>query len=234
MPSEERNTIVAVLSHLVILSFYVIYLNRIAAQGLLLGPDAVVHWARAVVTMMLSGIGFTIVVMGVVAIAASVIAGAQEGGGLVDERDRMIRGWGMRVTMVASSVGFLIGVGALALGEQALDAGEERPPQPGLRVEEVDLALHGVTAGGDRASVERAEPGMAGGERRGHAACIGGDAGSIGMREGKAVDPDAGLGGERHGRHLAFQAASGQVCHEITGFARHRRVIHRKACHEFA
>ncbi len=115
MSAEERNTITAIVSSLFVLAYYVIHLNGMAADGRLSGPDAVVNWARAVVWLIVAGIGFTIVVMILVVIATAIITGEKDPSDLVDERDRMIRGWGMRVTMVAASVGFLIGVGALAL-----------------------------------------------------------------------------------------------------------------------
>ena len=115
MPPEERNTITAILSSLFVLSYYAIHLNGMAADGRLSGPDAVVNWARAVVWMMLAGIGFIIVISILTSIATAIITGEKDPSGLVDERDRMIRGWGMRVAMVAACVGFLIGVGALAL-----------------------------------------------------------------------------------------------------------------------
>ena len=115
MPQEERNTIVFILSSLFLLTYYVIHLNDLAAEGRLSGPDAVVNWARAVVWLIVAGIGFTILTAILAAIATAILSGEKDPSGLVDERDRMIRGWGMRVTMVAASVGFLLGVGALAL-----------------------------------------------------------------------------------------------------------------------
>ena len=115
MPQEERNTIVFIVSSLVLLTYYVIHLNGLAAEGRLSGPDAVVNWARAVVWLIVAGIGFTILTAILAAIASAILSGEKDPSGLVDERDRMIRSWGMRVTMVAASVGFLLGVGALAL-----------------------------------------------------------------------------------------------------------------------
>ena len=115
MSAEERNTITFIVSSLFLLTYYVIHLNGMAADGRLSGPDAVVNWARAVVWLIVAGIGFTIVITIIAAIATAIITGEKKPSSLVDERDRLIRSWGMRVAMVAACVGFLIGVGALAL-----------------------------------------------------------------------------------------------------------------------
>ena len=115
MSPEERNTLTAIISSLFVIGYSAFHLQGMAADGLFAGPDAVIRWARAVVWLIGAGIVFMVLMAILMAIATAIITREQDPSGLVDERDRMIRGWGMRVTMVTSSVGFLIGVGALAL-----------------------------------------------------------------------------------------------------------------------
>jgi len=116
MSPEERNTLTAIVCAMVVLGGGALQLTALGSAGQFLGPDAVAVWAREVLWLMVLGIGFTIAVSIVVAIAAGIATRGAERADLVDERDRMIRGWGTRVTMVVSSAGFLLGVAMLAIG----------------------------------------------------------------------------------------------------------------------
>jgi hypothetical protein len=119
MTFEERNNLVGLLAGLLIIGIYVWRISGLHEAGAFDGPDGLMIWARA--TLWLIGLGVIFAIVGTIlgAIINAIVSGEKNPGMLVDERDRLIKIWGMRVTMVVMSAGLIGGLFALAFGWSA-------------------------------------------------------------------------------------------------------------------
>ncbi|GGL67727.1 hypothetical protein [Wenxinia marina] len=120
MTYEERNVIAAILVNLAVVAWFG---SRIwTGWDGYAGEDGLVHWARLVLWV----IPVSAVATAVAAILVNILYGIATGDGSpdtgFDERDRAIRLRGMVATVIVASAGFILGLGALAVGWGALAA----------------------------------------------------------------------------------------------------------------
>ena len=91
-------------------------------DGRLSGDDAIMIWARAMLWVIPVGIALVIAATILFNIGYAIATNNENPSFLVDERDHAISGFGMKVTMVLTSIGFIGMVVALALGVDTLTA----------------------------------------------------------------------------------------------------------------
>ena len=122
MTHEERNNIVAIFSNILVTIYVVFRLISLNNAGTLAGPDALMHWARAMLWILPIGIVLAIVGTILASIVFAIAARDPSPSFIVDERDQMIKVFGMQVTLVVVSAGFIGVLVALAFGIQGLVA----------------------------------------------------------------------------------------------------------------
>jgi hypothetical protein len=111
MSFEERNSLIGIVTDLLVIGLFVWQITTQTAAGAFDGPDAYAAWARLVLTMIVVSIAASIVVTILINIALRLITGQKMPPHLVDERDRQIRLRGAQVTLLLTSGVFLGGVG---------------------------------------------------------------------------------------------------------------------------
>ncbi len=116
MTFEERNNLAGLLAGIVVISLYVWRISGQHALGVYAGPDGLTIWARDTLWMIAIGVGIAILATILTAILYAIVTGDPKPSMIVDERDRWIKIWGMRVTMVVMSLGLIAGLFALAFG----------------------------------------------------------------------------------------------------------------------
>ncbi len=116
MSHEERNTIVGVISNLLVNSYFIWRVHMMFVDGTSVAPDGVMIWAREVIWVIPGGIILTIVMVILANILWAIFTGETKPSFLVDERDRGIQINGMATTMVVTVLGFLASIAALAYG----------------------------------------------------------------------------------------------------------------------
>lgn len=119
MSFAARAIVAELLTFVSVISLFAWILASCHAGGVFDGPDGLMLWARTVLWMIPVGIVVAIVTtllweMGYRAVTRE---GADK---LTDERDRLIAGFGWKVTSITASAGFLLALGALALGQSIL------------------------------------------------------------------------------------------------------------------
>lgn len=120
MSHEERNNIASLVAGLLINIYVILKLQNMFAEGRLDGPDAAMIWARAMLWVIPIGIITVILCIILFSIVFAIIEGEGNPSFVVDERDKAIEVFGMRFTMVATSIGFIGGLIALAMGVTTL------------------------------------------------------------------------------------------------------------------
>jgi hypothetical protein len=116
MSNQERASIVAIITNL-LLNGYVIYrLSQLHSVGALSGDDALVVWARSIMWIIPAAIGLTIILN----ILIAILANDRDCRSVVDERDRVFQLRGMSITLFSVGVGFTAMILALAFGWSAI------------------------------------------------------------------------------------------------------------------
>lgn len=116
MPQQERASIIAVVTNLLVNGWVLVRLSHLHRGGALSGDDAVAVWA----TTVLWAVPANIVVTVVLTVLAALALRGEDGGSIVDERDRLFRLRGMSMTSVVFGVGFTGSVVGLAFGWPAV------------------------------------------------------------------------------------------------------------------
>jgi hypothetical protein len=116
MTYEERNNLVGILTGIVMICAYIWRISDLNVAGAFDGPDGLMIWARAVLWLIGVGIVLTIITTILFSILHSIFTNNAAPSMIVDERDRMIGIWGMRVTWVVCSLAFIAAMFALAFG----------------------------------------------------------------------------------------------------------------------
>jgi hypothetical protein len=122
MSHEERNTFAALFAAILVNVYVVAKLRRMFADGRLAGEDAVQIWAQAMLWVVPMGIVLVILATILFNILHAIATNEPRPSFVVDERDHAIQGFGMKVSMVVASVGFIGMVVLLALGTPVLTA----------------------------------------------------------------------------------------------------------------
>ncbi len=120
MSYEERNALSGLLTSIVAWSIMGGVMWRQYTDGLYDGPDGVMHWARAMLWLMLYGIGFGIVIAILFAIVDGILHPNDKNRTQSDERDRTIALLGHRIVLVAMSAGLIGAILGMAFGWTAV------------------------------------------------------------------------------------------------------------------
>lgn len=120
MSHEERNTVAALLTSLIVLSYFGSRIWTTWDAGGFDGPDGLTAWARTVLWMIPASIVVTIVMTIGFNILHAIVTNTPNPSFIVDERDAQIARRGNQVTMVVVGAGFFGSLVALALGRDAL------------------------------------------------------------------------------------------------------------------
>ncbi len=115
MSHEERNTLVSLISSLLVNAWF---LNRIWTMfhdGTSTAPDGLQIWAQTMLWVVPVAIGSTVGLTILTSIVHRVITG-DASRAIVDERDRKFEFFGMGATMASAIAGFLISMVLLAMG----------------------------------------------------------------------------------------------------------------------
>ncbi|MBC7738800.1 MAG: hypothetical protein H7245_16640 [Candidatus Saccharibacteria bacterium] len=117
MNSEQRNIWAALLSGLMVNTYFFARLWTMFQDGTSAAPDGMQTWARMVLWAIPASIIAVITLTILLNIGAGIITGEKPGPALKDERDRLFQLWGLGVTMATTVVGFITAVCLLALGQ---------------------------------------------------------------------------------------------------------------------
>lgn len=118
MTGQEKSTVAAIASNLLVNGTVGFQLVQRFQNGQLYGDDGLQIWARTVIWAIPALLVLTVLFHG----AAYVLSGDREASTVVDERDRLFRLRGLAVTTVVAGFGFIATVVALATGVQAVKA----------------------------------------------------------------------------------------------------------------
>ena len=120
MSFEERNAVSGILISFVAWGIMLSVLLRKSAAGLFEGSAGLMHWAQAVLWLILIGIALAIAMTILFNIAYAIISGEKKPDFLRDERDTLIGLRGVQVTLVVLSTGIVGAIIALAFGTPIL------------------------------------------------------------------------------------------------------------------
>lgn len=116
MPSEQRNTIVSLITSLIVNSYFLWRIKAMFADGTSIAPDGLQIWAQTLLWVVPVSIVATIVLTVLASILHGIFTGETKGIFVKDERDRQFELWGLGATMALAVVGFLGSMALLALG----------------------------------------------------------------------------------------------------------------------
>ena len=116
MPSEQRNTIVSLLTSLIVNAYFFWRIAGMFADGTSEAEDGLQIWAQTVLWVVPVSIVATIALTILASILHGIFTGETKGLFVKDERDRQFELWGMGATMAMAVAGFLGSMTLLALG----------------------------------------------------------------------------------------------------------------------
>lgn len=120
MPHEERNTIFALLTSLVVNGYMIWKLAGLRAAGAFDGADALQVFGKTVIWVIPLSIAVTLVLTVLGNIVLAILTGDPKPDFTVDERDRTFRIRGLWGTIAVIGAGFILAMAGLALGWAAL------------------------------------------------------------------------------------------------------------------
>jgi hypothetical protein len=120
MSKEERNTVFAIVTNMIVNLWMAIRLHGLWLSGAFDGPDGLMIWARTVIWVIPASIGVTILVAILGSILVAIVTRDPLEPNIFDERDRLFRIRGMSVTMIVAAAGFVVVLCGLAWGWSAL------------------------------------------------------------------------------------------------------------------
>lgn len=116
MTSQERASIVAIITSLLLNAYVIVALVRLFGAGALTGEHAPMVWARAIVWVIPAAIGLTIILNWLLAVASK----DRNQRNVVDERDRQFQLRGLCITLVSVGIGYMTMIVLLATGWSAV------------------------------------------------------------------------------------------------------------------
>ncbi len=116
MSYQERASLVAILTSVVVNTFVIARMLQLRAEGAFAGDDAIAVWATVLAWAFPAAIGATILFTVLFRIAER----GREEPRIVDERDRRFQVRGLSVTFGAIVVGYMTMIFGLAFGWQAI------------------------------------------------------------------------------------------------------------------
>ena len=122
MTHTERNTLIAILINLGIIYVFGSRLWDLHQSGAFAAADGLAVWAKAVLWMIPVSIGATIIGTILFEILYAIATNNPNPETITDERDHQISNFGMKVTIVVASAGFIGALIGLAYGWSAVGA----------------------------------------------------------------------------------------------------------------
>jgi len=116
MSHQERASIVAIITSLLLNLYVMVRLVQLFANGALSGEDALMVWSRAIVWVIPAAVLLTIVLNGLFSIMA--IDRSQKN--IVDERDRRFQIRGLCITLIFAGIGYMTMIIVFAFGWSAV------------------------------------------------------------------------------------------------------------------
>lgn len=116
MSSQERASIVGIITCLLLNAYVIIRLVQLFGAGALSGENATMVWARAIVWVLPAAIVLTIVLNWVLTMASE----DRYQRNMVDERDRQFQLRGLYITLITMGIGFMTMIVVLATGWTAV------------------------------------------------------------------------------------------------------------------
>jgi len=116
MSSQERASIVAIITCLLLNTYVIFKLVQLFGAEALSGEDAPMVWARAVVWVIPAAIVLTIVLNCLFSMASK----DRNQKNIVDERDRLFQLRGLYITLISIGLGFMTMIVVLATGWTAV------------------------------------------------------------------------------------------------------------------
>lgn len=116
MSSQERASIVAIITSLLLNAYVIVTLVRLFGAGALSGEHAPMVWAQAIVWVIPAAIGLTIVLNWLLAMASK----DRNQRNVVDERDRQFQLRGLYITLISIGIGYMTMIVVLATGWSAV------------------------------------------------------------------------------------------------------------------
>jgi hypothetical protein len=120
MSFEERNAVSGILVCFITWAIMLTVMLQKSAAGLFDGPSGPEQWARAVLWLMLIGIGVGIVMTILSNIAYVALTGEKKTIFLRDERDAVIGLRGIQATLIVMTIGIISAIAALAWGTSVI------------------------------------------------------------------------------------------------------------------
>lgn len=117
---RDRNTVVSIITALIVNFYIVLRLLDMNEAGQFDGPDAVTVWARMLVWVIPISIGVTIVGTILFNIGYAIVTGNPKPDFLVDERDHLFDRRGVTAFVICAGAGFMLALAGLAYGWSAL------------------------------------------------------------------------------------------------------------------
>jgi hypothetical protein len=122
MTHEEKNTLVALVTNLLVTGFFAIRLIQMYQAGAFDGADSLVVWARTVLWMIPVSIVVTIVLMILFQIGFAIATRDAKPSFIIDERDKQFSRWSYIATIVVAGAGWMVALILLAFGLSAFAA----------------------------------------------------------------------------------------------------------------
>lgn len=121
MSSQLINITVALVSHLLVLVYYLVNLYQMYQEGGLVSSKVFTLWAIVIVAIIFLNIVGNILTYIVLSIVRAIKTGkADEERFIVDERDKLIELKGVRVSYISFSIGVLISMLTFVMGQPPL------------------------------------------------------------------------------------------------------------------
>lgn len=114
MSFEDRNNLVIILMNLVIAAYFGLWIVPGVLTGAYDGAAGLVAWAQATLMVISVSIVGTIVLTILFAIGYAIVTHNTKPSEIVDERDRAIGNFGLRVNLYVAGAGFLVSLVGLA------------------------------------------------------------------------------------------------------------------------
>jgi len=120
MSYEGRNTVVALVTNLCVVTFFAWRLLALHRQGAFDGPSGLATWAQCVLWIIPASVGVSIVLAVLLPVLAALVWRDDASSFVVDERDKAFAIKAMSATIVVASAGFILALVVLAWGRSAL------------------------------------------------------------------------------------------------------------------